>query len=46
VRTPSSEQVRQPTFADAVEHWRSFEPWLGPIITRLDPLIKAYPEVI
>jgi hypothetical protein len=31
VRTASSEQVRQPVYADAVEHWRHFEPWLGPL---------------
>ena len=31
VRTPSSEQVRQPIFDTALEQWRSFEPWLGPL---------------
>ena len=31
VRTPSSEQVRQPIFQDGVEQWRHFEPWLGPL---------------
>ena len=31
VRTPSSEQVRQPIFRDGVEQWRHFEPWLGPL---------------
>src|SRR5260370_1207590 len=30
VRTPSSEQVRQPIFKDAMEHWRHYEEWLGP----------------
>jgi len=29
VRTPSSEQVRQPIYRDALEEWRRFEPWLG-----------------
>ncbi len=29
VRTPSSEQVRQPIFKDGLEQWRSFEPWLA-----------------
>ena len=28
VRTPSSEQVRQPIYRDALEEWRRFEPWL------------------
>jgi len=30
VRTPSSEQVRQPITSSAVEHWKNFEPWLAP----------------
>jgi len=33
VRTPSSEQVRQPIFRDSVEQWRHYEPWLGPLQT-------------
>ena len=28
VRTPSSEQVRQPIYRDALDEWRRFEPWL------------------
>ena len=31
IRTPSSEQVRQPIFSDALEQWRHFEPWLDPL---------------
>jgi len=31
VRTPSSEQVRQPIFRDSLEQWTKFEPWLGPL---------------
>jgi tetratricopeptide (TPR) repeat protein len=31
VRTPSAEQVRQPIFSDAVDQWRNYEPWLGPL---------------
>ncbi|MDG2278991.1 MAG: sulfotransferase [Pseudomonadales bacterium] len=31
IRTPSSEQVRQPIFSDGIEQWRHFEPWLGPL---------------
>jgi tetratricopeptide (TPR) repeat protein len=31
VATPSSEQVRQPIFRDAVEHWRRYEPFLEPL---------------
>jgi hypothetical protein len=37
VRTASSEQVRQPIYDAAVEQWRNFEPWLGPLITALGP---------
>jgi len=28
VRTPSSEQVRQPIFSTALEQWKNYEPWL------------------
>jgi len=38
VRTPSSEQVRQPIFDTALEQWRHFEPWLGPLKKALGPL--------
>ncbi len=31
VRTPSSEQVRQPIFRDSLDQWRKYEPWLGPL---------------
>jgi predicted Zn-dependent protease len=44
VRTASSEQVRQPIFADAVEHWRNFEPWLDPLKAALGPVLDAYPD--
>jgi tetratricopeptide (TPR) repeat protein len=37
VRTASSEQVRQPLYRDAVEHWRHYEPWLGPLKAALGP---------
>lgn len=43
VRTPSSEQVRQPIFADAVAHWRHYEPWLEPLKAALGPVLDAYP---
>jgi predicted Zn-dependent protease len=29
VRTPSSEQVRQPIFSDGLDQWKKYEPWLG-----------------
>ena len=31
VRTASSEQVRQPISARAVDHWQHYEQWLGPL---------------
>ena len=31
VRTPSSEQVRQPIYRDGLEQWRNFAPWLEPL---------------
>ncbi len=37
VRTASSEQVRQPIFRDGVDHWRHYEPWLGPLKCALGP---------
>lgn len=45
VRTASSEQVRQPIFRDAVDHWRHYEPWLGPLRDALGPVLDAYPKV-
>ena len=35
VRTPSSEQVRQPIFRDSLEQWKKFEPWLEPLKSAL-----------
>lgn len=35
VRTPSSEQVRQPIYSDSLEQWRSYEPWLDALATAL-----------
>ncbi|MFT7547153.1 MAG: tetratricopeptide (TPR) repeat protein [Candidatus Azotimanducaceae bacterium] len=31
IRTPSSEQVRQPIYNDALEQWRNFEEYLQPL---------------
>jgi tetratricopeptide (TPR) repeat protein len=36
VSTPSAEQVRRPIFRDALEQWRNFEPWLGPLRNALN----------
>jgi tetratricopeptide (TPR) repeat protein len=40
VRTPSSEQVRQPIFDTALEQWRQFEPWLSPLKTALGAQLR------
>ena len=45
VRTASSEQVRKPIFTDGVDHWKRFEPWLGPLVETLGTVATAYPEV-
>jgi tetratricopeptide (TPR) repeat protein len=44
VRTASSEQVRRPIFAEGVDHWRNFEPWLAPLKAALGPVLDAYPD--
>jgi tetratricopeptide (TPR) repeat protein len=38
VLTPSAEQVRRPIFRDALEQWRNYEPWLGPLKDALGDL--------
>jgi hypothetical protein len=43
VSTPSSEQVRQPIYADGLDSWRRFEPWLDPLKAALGPVLDAYP---
>jgi hypothetical protein len=43
VRTPSSEQVRQPIYQSGVEQWRNFEDYLGPLKDSLGPVLGRYP---
>jgi len=43
VRTASSEQVRQPIYRDAVEHWQNYEPWLDPLKDALGTVLESYP---
>jgi hypothetical protein len=45
VRTASSEQVRQPIFSDAVEHWKNYAAWLGPLEAALGDVARTYPDV-
>ncbi len=43
VRTPSSEQVRQPIYKEGLEQWRHFEEHLGPLKAALGPILDRYP---
>jgi len=45
VRTASSEQVRRPIFKDGMDHWRHYEPWLGPLKAALGSVLELYPAV-
>lgn len=45
VRTASSEQVRQPIYREGIDHWRHYEPWLGPLKAALGPVLDAYPGI-
>lgn len=44
VLTSSSEQVRRPISGEAVDRWRAFEPWLGPLLVALGPAFECYPD--
>jgi hypothetical protein len=44
VRTASSEQVRQPIYSSAVEHWRNYEHWLQPLKTALGRATEDYTQ--
>ncbi len=41
VRTPSSEQVRQPIYKAGLEQWRNFEPYLDPLKHALGPVFAT-----
>ena len=45
VRTPSSEQVRQPIYQQGTEQWQHFEQWLDPLKEALGDVLEAYPAV-
>lgn len=40
IRTPSSEQVRQPIYRDALLAWKPYEPWLGPLKEALGSKVR------
>jgi hypothetical protein len=43
VRTPSSEQVRQPIYTSGLDQWRHYEAWLDPLKSALGPVLDRYP---
>jgi hypothetical protein len=43
VRTASSEQVRQPIYSGALQHWRNYETHLEELKEVLGPLLQRYP---
>jgi len=45
VKTPSSEQVRQPIFKSGTENWQKFEPYLEPLKTALGVTLTNYQGV-
>jgi tetratricopeptide (TPR) repeat protein len=45
VLTPSSEQVRRPMSRAAIDHWRHYEPWLGPLLAALGTAYADYPAI-
>lgn len=40
IKTPSSEQVRQPIYRSGLEFWRNYEQWLNPLHEALDSDIR------
>jgi predicted Zn-dependent protease len=44
VQTASSEQVRRPLFAEGVDQWRNFEPWLDELKRALGDIIAQQPS--
>jgi len=45
VNSASSEQVRVPIYDEALDHWRRYEPWLGPLKSALGSVLELYPAV-
>lgn len=45
IRTPSSEQVRQPVNRSGLDYWRNYEPWLAPLKDSLGNAIRRRFEI-
>ena len=43
IRTPSSEQVRQPIYKGGLDMWRNYEPHLDNLKAALAPVLDRYP---
>ena len=43
VRTPSSEQVRQPIYTSGIEQWKGFDKHLAPLKKSLGNILDRYP---
>jgi tetratricopeptide (TPR) repeat protein len=41
VKTASAAQVRRPIYANAVAGWRRYEPFLGPLLAELEPILAV-----
>jgi tetratricopeptide (TPR) repeat protein len=46
VQTISSEQVRRPIYSDAVDHWRHYQAWLGPLRDAMGEVCERYPTEV
>ena len=42
VRTPSSEQVRQPISRAGVEQWKNYEAWLAPLAAEVSGVLNTW----
>jgi hypothetical protein len=42
VRTPSSEQVRQPIFKSGMQQWTHYQDFLEPLVSALGSTLKDY----
>jgi len=43
ISTISSEQVRSPLYKDALDSWRPYERWMGPLKSTLGETVESYP---
>ena len=46
IRTPSSEQVRQPIFRDSIDAWKNYNEWLDPLKESLGSDIRESYNIV